>query len=213
MIAEGPAGLQALSSFRAEVERRRDRTTLDIRPVGGSAAPVARMTKVGPPAKRAAYELFTGPGLDVAAGLLTASGGVDAHEAPFGIVNLSAGELADAQIHPLSGGLRAYASENPTAWRVVQPGLPALTGEAANRDTQRAFRRGPVSDAIAKIGITPLWLPVRRRPLLEFRFSAPGCEGFRVAMKGERFDVEVLDPRVDRRLVLACLAALTLKLM
>lgn len=211
MVGEEAAELQALTSFHAEVEKRRDRTTLDIHPARG-AAPVARMTKVGPPGKRAAYELFTGPGLNVAAGLLTPSGGVDTHEAPFGVVNLSDGEKTDAEIHPLSGGLRSYTTENPTAWRIVQPGLLPLTGEAANADTRRAFRRGPVADVIGKIGITPLWLPTRRSQL-EFRFKAPGCEGFRVAMKGESFDVEVLDPRVDRRLILACLAALTLKLM
>lgn len=107
--AEG-AELHTLTAFTAVVGRRRDRTTLDIHQVEG-APPTARLSKVGPPHKRAAYELFTGSGLATPAGTVTASGGVDADGRSFGIINLSDGVKSDTEIHPLSGGLRSYVSD------------------------------------------------------------------------------------------------------
>ncbi|MBM9503952.1 hypothetical protein [Actinacidiphila acididurans] len=210
MAGEEAAELQALGSFSALIGLHRDRTTLDIHPADGVPA-VARLTKVGPLRKRAAYELFTGPGLKTPAGQLSASGILDSAGTPVGIVNLSNGKVPDADIHPLSGGLRDYVVDNPSHWRVVQPGLPALTGRAMDGPTK--LFHNAVTDATDKIGID-IWAP-DYFVTLTFKFSAPGCEGFTVVLtsRKSRLDVTVHDPRVDRRLILACLAALTLRVM
>jgi hypothetical protein len=203
-----PSRLQSLTSFGATVILRTDRTVLDILPAGASQ-PVARMTKVGALRKRAAYELWTGPQLTSPAGQLSASGAMDIAGTPVGIVNLSGGKKADVDIHPLSGGLRSYASDNPTKWRVIQPGLPPLNVRALDRRTRRRHNRA--AEVVDTIGLPN---PYAFGPQA-FGFSGPGCAGFTVTLYASksRMDITVHDQRVDRRLILACLAALTLKCM
>jgi hypothetical protein len=204
------AGLQALTSFSAVVTLSADRTTLDIRS-SDELPPVARMTKAGALRRRAAYELFTGPDLTTAAGTLSASGALAADGTPVGIVNLSGGRKSDADVHPLSGGLTAYALDNPTKWRVVQPGLPGLAAEPVDPAARLSYNK--VTDAMDRIGFG-VKVPDYLAPMT-FRFHAPGCAGFTVTLTSRkaRMDVTVQDPRVDRRLVLAVLAALALKVM
>ncbi|WP_225846505.1 hypothetical protein [Streptomyces sp. HPF1205] len=210
MAGDEAAELQSLTSFSAEVTLSSERTTLDIRTADGSP-PVARMTKAGALRQRAAYELFTGPDLKTAAGTLSASGALDAGGAPVGIVNLSGGRKADSEIHPLSGGLTTYASDNPTKWRVVQPGLPPLVAEGTDPGARLSYNK--VTDAMDRLGFG-VKVPDYLAPMT-FRFSAAGCAGFTVTLtsRKSRLDVTVHDPRVDRRLILSCLAALALKVM
>lgn len=210
MLGDEAAELQALTSFSARVGLHRNETTVHIHPSGG-LPPVARMTKAGPLRKRAAYELSVGPGLKTPAGTLSASGALDAADVPVGIVNLTGGRVADRDIHPLTGGMRGPVSDNPTRWRVLQPGLPPLAGLATNTATR--LRYNAVTDAAERIG-AGLWMPdYVLHPT--FRFSGPGCDGFTVTLlsRKSRLDVTVHDPHVDRRLVLACLAALILRAM
>lgn len=209
MAVDEDAELRALTSFSAIVRLHTDRTILDVQPMGG-ASPVARMSKVGARRKRAAYELFTGPGLKTVAGQLSASGALDAEGRSLGIVNLTAGRVPDADVHPLRGGLRPDTVSDPTRWRVIQPGLPPLSGHAVDRAARLNYNR--VTGAMEKVGFG---IRMDYAGLLTFRFSAPGCGGFTaaVASRKSRLDVTVHDQRVDRRLVLACLAALTLKVM
>jgi hypothetical protein len=202
------AQLQSLTSFGATVVQHPDRTVLDIVPAGASQ-PVARMTKVGALRKRAAYELLIGPQLTTPAGQLSASGALDAAGNALGIVNLSGGKKADADIHPLSGGHHTYASGNPTKWRVIQPRLPPLAVRGMDRRTRRRYNRA--AELVDTIGLPN---PYALGPQT-FGFSGPGCAGFTVTLDSgkSRLDVTVHDQRVDRRLILACLAALTLSCM
>lgn len=208
-MAGDDAELRALSSFTAKVGLHRDRTTLDILPAE-SAPAVARMSKVGPLHKRAAYELFAGPGLKTAIGTMSETGGIDADGVSFGIVNLTGGKVADPDVHPLHGGLRTTTVADPTRWRVVQPGLPPLTGQAVDRVARMNYNR--VSGAMDKIGFG---FKLDYAGLMTFGFTGPGSDGFTVAVvsRKARLDVTVHDPRLDNRLILACLAALTLKVM
>ncbi|MBM9503951.1 hypothetical protein [Actinacidiphila acididurans] len=203
------AELRALTSFGAAVGLHRNRTVLEVRPSPNAPA-MARLSKVGPLRKRAAYELFAGPGLTAVVGTLSESGGLDGTGTPFGIVNLTGGKVADADVHPLHGGLRTTTVADPTRWRVVQPGLPPLTGHAVDRVAKLNFNR--VSGAMDRIGFG---FRLDYAGLMTFRFAAPDCAGFNVAVvsRAARLDVTVHDPRVDNRLVLACLAALTLKVL
>jgi hypothetical protein len=196
--------LQSLTSFGATVTQRPDRTVLDIVPAGASQ-PVARMTKLGALRKRAAYELWTGRELTAPAGQLSASGALDAAGNSLGVVNLSGGKKTDADIHPLSGGLKSYVSDNPTRWRVIQPGLQPLTVRAMDRRTRlRHNRAAEVADTIG--------LPNLVGGPQTFGFSGPDCAGFTITLYSSksRLEVTVHDERVDRRLILACVAALTL---
>lgn len=208
--ASGAIELQALTSFRVKVGMTRKQTTLEVT-TASDEEPVARMSKVGPLRKRAAYELFTGPGLRTVAGTLSASGALDADGMPLGVVNLSGAAVPDADIHPLSGGHVGYALTNPTKWRFIQPGLPPLKGEAMDVATRLLYN--PVSDAAGNIGLST-WMPDYVVPLT-FRYSAPECDGFTVTLTSRKaqLDVTVHDPAIDRRLILACVAALTLLVM
>lgn len=210
MGGDETAALQALTSFTVVVGLHKDRTDLDVLAAEGQP-PVARMSKTGPLRKRAAYELFTGPDLKTLAGTMSASGGLDAAGTPFGIVNLTGGKVPDAEVHPLSGGLRSEVTGNPTRWRVVQPGLPPLAGRAVDRATQLRFNA--VTDAAGRIG-ADVWMPdYVLQPV--FQYSAPGCEGFTVKLKSRtaRLEVTAHDARVDRRLIMAVSAALALLVM
>lgn len=208
---EEATGLAALTSFRATFRLHFSHTVADIYTTDGKQA-VARMTKVGSLRKRSSYELFTGTALKTRDGTLTETGAVDADDVPIGVVNVTGGAKDDAEIHPLTGGMRAGVSDDITAWRVVQPGLPPLVPHPANSHTARVYRPNKVADILAKFVGTPLWLPIRH-PDLRFQYKSPECDGFTVSMKGEHMTVTVHDPRVDRRLILACLAALALKLL
>jgi hypothetical protein len=208
-----------LSAFTVIVRYRWRRATLEVRSQG-SARPVARLLKNGSRRARVAYELYVGPGLTQAGGHITASGAQDAAGWPVGIVNLSGGRVADDAIHPLSGARHGYVRHHPTQWRVVQRGMPPLRGTAEGRVTRLLFNRltaradhlGGLDDVLWQLNPIPalaLGLGVFVAPLT-FRFSGGNSAGFRVKVAGgrRRLDVQVDEPRLDRRLVLACVTAL-----
>jgi hypothetical protein len=210
VTAEPPTALSALTTFTTTVTSHPDRTTLDVS-TSRQAPPLARLSKAGPLRKRAAYELFTGPDLKEVAFQVTASGAQTLEGVPVGIVNLSGGKVPDGQIHPMSGSHQTYVVNNPTRWRVVQPGLPVLTGKAGNRGTRLRYNR--VTELSQNAGVE-LWTPEFLMEM-NFRFRAPGNEGFTVKLSARRarFEVTVHDPRVDRVLVCACLTAMAALIM
>jgi hypothetical protein len=198
---------QALTSFSASVGHQLDQTWLDVYPPGG-ARPVARMVKAGPVRARMAYQLFAGPALDQVAGQLSPSGALDVDGRPIGIVNLSGGRVADDAIHPMSGARKSYVVHKPLRWRVVQAGLPPLTAEAVGVAAKVGASR--VMDLVDWLGV---WVPTPGLVApVTLRYRAPESAGFAVTVPPsiftERFEVEVTDPRLDRRMVFACLTAM-----
>lgn len=203
-----PDPFGTLTSFGAVVDFGVKKTALDV--VGDAdGAIVARLEKAGDVRQRAAYQLFAGPDLSQDIAHLSPSGAQDAGAAPVGIVNLSGGSRADANIAPLSGARHSYVSHDPTRWAVVQPGLPRLTGVGADGATKLTFNR--VARFLNEQGL-PVPTPGLVAPMT-VRYRAEGCAGFtvttRMVARRGRFEVTVADPRVDRRLVLACLTAFT----
>jgi len=198
---------QALTSFSANVGHELDRTWLDVYPPG-RARPVARMVKAGPVRARAAYQLFAGPALDQGAGQLSPSGALDVDGRPIGIVNLSGGRVADEDIHPMSGARKSSVVHKPLRWRVVQAGLPPLTAEAVGVAAKTGA--GRVADFVDWLGV---WLPTPGLVApVTIRYRAAASAGFAVTVPPsiltEWFQVVVADPRLDRRMVFACLTAM-----
>ncbi len=206
MTGDQQPTLQALTSFTASVGYDSRQTVLTVSGPG-LPQPVAQLAKVGPVRARAAYELFTGPALNRPAGQVTPSGAQNTDGTAVGIVNLSAGRVADRDIHPMSGARHTYVVHNPALWRVVPTGSPPLTGHAVGRATRLCFNR--LTDLSERTGIG-LWTP-DFLVSLTFQFSAPDSAGFTVTRlaRRARFEVTVADPLLDRRLVLACLTAMT----
>jgi hypothetical protein len=200
-----PADLQALTAFTVTVGYHLNQTIMDVYPAG-AAQPVARIVKDGPIRARVAYQVLAGPGLSQPAGQVSPSGALRADGSPAGIVNLSGGKVPDAKIHPMSGARHSYVEHSPTRWHIAQPSLPPLTGRAANLRTRLCFNR--LADLVRWIGFI-VWPPDLVVPLT-FRFDGPGSAGFTVRRPAlrARFDVTADDPRLDRRLILACLAAM-----
>lgn len=200
-----PDPFATLTDFTATVDFAVDRTSLEVT-AGGV---VARLVKAGDVRKRAAYQLFASqnPERDIAH--LTPSGAEDLSGAPIGIVNLSGGARPDTDIQPMSGARHTYVRDDPTEWAVVQPGLGRLTGEADGAATKLTFNR--VTRFLGRQGV-PVPTPGLVAPMTVC-YRSPESPGFTVttrmvSMRG-RFEVAIADPRVDRRLVLACLTALT----
>lgn len=209
MTPGSPASLQDLTSFEATVSYELRQTVLDIWPPG-SPQPAARLSKTGPLLRPAAYELYTGPGLREVTAHVTPSGAQYPDGTPIGIVNLSGGRRADGAIHPMSGARHSYVLHNPAQWRIVQPGLPPLTGAAAGSTWLHRNRLTDFMERTVILSDIPYPIP-DLLALMRFRFSAPGSAGFTVKFRvgRSRIQVTVADPRLDRRLVFACLTALT----
>lgn len=197
--------------FTATVGYELRQTVLDIWPPG-SPQPVARLAKTGPLLTPAAYELYTGPVLREVTAHVTPSGAQYPDGTPIGIVNLSGGRRADGAIQPLSGARHSYVLYNPAQWRIVQAGLPPLTGEAVGSTRLHHNRLSDFMErTVFPFDIVPYPVP-DLLALMRFRFSAPGSAGFTVKYRvgRPRIQVTVVDPRLDRRLVLACLTALAM---
>lgn len=209
MIPGADASLEDLTSFDAAVGYELRQTVLDIWSVG-SPQPIARLAKTGPLLRPGAYALYAGRGLTEVTAHVAPSGAQYPNGTPIGIVNLSGGRRADSAIHPLSGSRHSYVVHNPARWRVVQAGLPPLTGEAVGGTR---LHHNLLSDFLetASFPFDVIPYPVPEiLALMRFRFSAPGSAGFTVKYRvgQSRIRVNVADPRLDRRLTLAFLTAL-----
>ncbi|MDR1999535.1 MAG: hypothetical protein LBQ06_06295 [Frankiaceae bacterium] len=197
--------LGALRSFSVTIGLHLNETVLDVLEPGASH-PVARLRKQAPIRALVAYQLLVGPALADVAALVTPYGAQAPDGAVLGIVNCSGGRTPDADFHPMRRARHTRYDDNPARWRIVQPGLPPLAGQPVGPRGPRSVRR--FIDAIEWIGVDlpPTGALVR----LALRFSAVGSAGFTVRLpaRSARFEVAVDDPRIDRRLVLACVAAL-----
>ena len=183
------------------------RTVLDVH-LPQRRKPVARLIKPTRIHQPMAYEFLTGPALDRSAGHLTISGAVSPDGQPIGIVNRSRGRIPDAAVHPLAGVRQRASGSDPRGWRVVQAGLPPLTGRLVGLRTRLCFNR--VTSLLEWLGLI-MW-PRMLLPLT-FDFRGPEGSGFRVRTAGwyrGRVTVRVDDSRLDGRLVLACVAAVAL---
>jgi hypothetical protein len=199
--------LQALTDFTVTARFEIDSTVLDVHGPGG-AQPVARLVKAGWIDRPVAYEMFTGAALDQLAGVVTPSGAVRPDGSTIGVVNLSNGLLPDRDIHPAGGLSQGARWLNPRRWRVVQPELPPLTGHAANIRTWLCFNAVTRFADWLGAGFLVTWPRVVFT--MTFDFRGPDRHGFRITRPGwyrGRLRVRIDDARLDRRLVLACVAA------
>jgi hypothetical protein len=204
----GPAAvLRGLTDFTVRARFQLRRTVLDIHQPG-RREPVARMVKPTRIYQPVAYELFTGSSLDELAGHLTTGGAVGPDGTTIGIVNRSGGRIPDAAVHPLSGVRQPGSGSDPRFWRVAQLDLPPLTGRVVGLVTWLCFNW--ITSLLGWLGLI-VW--PRMLVPLTFDFRGPDGRGFRVMTAGwyrARVTVRVDDPRVERRLVLACVAAVVL---
>lgn len=198
------SALQSLTEFIVDMQFEARTTAFDVVPAGESA-PIARMTGHGP-TDLAAMQVLTGPDLDTLVGLVTPNGAVAADRSPVGVVNLNPGKVSDDEIDPLKGLLLKKVKHSPEHWRIVQPGLPPLTGRAvgvASRVGFGRFTRGITDLTGDEFRLASYLMP------FHFVFKAKGSDGFSVQRPARKMQlsVSVRDSRIDRRLVLACVAA------
>lgn len=200
--------LQSLHRLAVTLRLQLDRTTMDVgAPDGGP--PVARLVKEGDLRRRLAYDIRTGPELDEPAGQLTSYGALGTDGGVIGVVNPSHGRhrVPDGEIHPLVGLRQGRRADNPAHWTVAQHGLPPLTGEAVGLPTRLTFNR--VAEFASHQGLD-LWMFDHVTPL-HFHYGAKESPGFSVSRSPgrARFEITVHDLRVDRRVPLALLAAIS----
>jgi hypothetical protein len=200
VTAVGADVLQSLTSFTVTASYHRHETTFDVRQAG-QRDPVARLHKPGPYLKREPYQLLTGPQLAEPAGKVSGTGAVTADGSSIGTVGRSV-----SRVDRIAQG--STASLRARRWQVEQAGMPPMTGRPAGLLTRLRFNT--VTDLLlnsdALVGHNPIdyVLP------FTFRFSSLQSMAFEVRRKAGRgsYAVSVRDPRVDRRLVLACVLSI-----
>lgn len=181
-MEEGPVtdpSLWSASSFRVSFRYGRQETGVDV--VAGGTL-VARLVKVGRPDSAQPYRLTVA---GQPAGIIGGPVAYGPDGAPLGRVD------SRKQV------MRGYR------WSVDQPGLGTLTASAVGASGLRYA--WPQSMVLAS-GPANAVLPFR------FHFRGGGSDGFTVHRKAgmrAEFDVEVHDPRVDRRLAIAAVLALS----
>jgi len=192
-------GLQALTSFTVTADYHQYETAFDVWAPGRSE-PAARVYKPAPLMNRDPYQVLTGPGLDEPAGHVTRHGAWAADGTPVGTVEYLASRLEKR----IKRNLLFTPERTTWRFRVEQPGLPALTGHPAGLATRLRFNAvtGDLLDqnALQALGLAEYVVP------FTFRFDAAGATGFEIGRPAgrSRVEVSVSDPRIDRRLVLAC---------
>lgn len=197
MTASQPGGLQELTSFTVTAEYRRDETTFDIWAPGGHE-PAARLHKRGPVLNLDRFSVLTGPGLGEPAGQVARNGAWAADGAQIGTVAYQASKTDKALQGPGLYKLRAKH------WRVEQAGLPPLTGGPTGLTARLRFN--PVTDAVLNSDVLTGQNPIDYLVPFRFRFDMAGAPGFEISRRAGRstLHVSVQDPRIDRRLVFAC---------
>jgi hypothetical protein len=180
------AELRALMSFTVAIKYGRSETALDVWSPG-EAAPVARLVKDGPYDGRGPFRVLVGSPLTKTAGSVSSAGSAaySSHGDQLGTV---------ASSH---GVLRAKR------WTVHQPTLPPLIARPIGMSSVRYVF--PLSLALSGT-LADRFLPFR------FSFQGNRSRGFvvrRTAGMRARFAVNIHDDRIDRRLVLATVVALS----
>lgn len=202
MTDSQPGGLQALTSFTVSADYRRQETTFDIR-APGQREPAARLHKNGPVLNLDRFQVLTGPGLGELAGQVARNGAWAADGTRVGTVAYQTGKMDKAMdsrwLTPVpTSRLRARR------WRVEQPGLPPITGAPAGLTTRLRFN--PVTDGLLESDVLNGQNPIDYVVPFRFRFDIEGAAAFEISRRAgqSRLRVSVSDPRIDRRLVFAC---------
>jgi hypothetical protein len=179
-----PTEFQTLTSFTVSPSYGRNETTLDV-VAAGQPTPVARLFKASQYDSRQPLQLLVGPQL----------------ADPAGYVNGFAAYAADrTKLGTITSRRRPFGTRR---WQLEQPGLPALTAKPTGTSALRY--RFPFALLLTGT-LANSFLPFR------YRFHGTDCQGFTVSRRAgirARFTVTVHDQRVDRRVVLASVVALS----
>jgi len=174
--------LQALDAFAVSIDYGRAHTTFEVR-ADGRRDPVARMHKDGAYDTAHPYRVSTGPQFADFAGYVT----------PFSAMSADGAEIGSVRLRE-----RTLRTDE---WTVTQHGLAALTGLPKGLNSR--LRHGSPLRLIPRQDLADVLLSVR------LGFRAPESPGFELTRRvGVRahYGVRIHDPRVDRLLVLACVA-------
>jgi hypothetical protein len=183
------AHLQALAQFdvAARFDKSETRYTITVAHEA-AAVGVLRQAFDSDPRRRGPFTLYTGPGHAIVAGYIAGLAPVTAF---------------DPEQHEL--GSVGFPGKMPdhNRWQIEQPGWPLLTGKPAGVS---AIRYNSLVDDLTEL-LGGSFLP------FTFAFKGPGTPGLIISRPlgtRERFHVEVRDGRLDRRIALAAVVALSL---
>lgn len=194
--------LQSLTSFTVTADYHRHATTLDVWPEG-RPAPEARLHKDGPVLDLDPFRVLTGPRLDEPDGQVSRTGAWAPDGTRIGtvthLVGRTARKLDRYQVSP--------AKLQASRWRVEQVGLPVVSGGPAGAIGRLRFNA--LTDFLLESNVLTGHNPVDYLLPFAFRFAGEGLSGFEISRSAgrSRLSVTVHDPRIDRRLVLACVVS------
>jgi hypothetical protein len=176
--------LQAVTSFSVTPRYGRNETSLDVN-MTGQPAPIARLFKASQYDSRRPLQVLVGPQLTDLAGYVNSFAAYAPDRTKIGVIG--------SRRRPLG----------TKRWHLDQPGLPTLTAKPTGASSLRY--RFPLALVLAGT-IANSFLP------FHFRFQSKDSQGFTVSRRAgvrARFTVIMHDPRLDRRLVLATVVALS----
>lgn len=174
--------IQSLSSFTVTADYGRAHTTYNVH-VDGQQAPVARMHKDTVYSSSSEYGAYTGPGLGQLAGYVTNFGARSADRTLLGKVDTRRRALREGE------------------WTVIQNGLGELTGESVGVSTK--LRRDSRLGNLLAVPASEFAFTTR------LHFRSPESAGFELTrLRGvrARYAATIHDDRVNRLLILACVA-------
>lgn len=176
--------LHTLTSFTVTTKYGRNQTILDV-VATGHPTPIARLFKASQYDSRQPLQLLVGPQLADPAGYISG----------FAAYAADRTKLATVVSRRRPFGVRR--------WQLEQTGLPALTAKPTGTSSIRyRFPLAIVLTGTLANGFLPF----------QFRFRSAASEGFTVSRHAgirARFTVTVHDPRLDRRIILATVVALS----
>jgi hypothetical protein len=176
--------IQSLTSFTVTVHYGRRDTTFDVWGTDRSM-PVARVHKDTQYDSLRLYQVLAGPQAGEPAGFVSAAGAWAADRSKLGTISDKGRALGRRE------------------WQVDQHDLPTLVGRPIGASSLRyVFPLSLLLTATIADNVLPF----------KVAFRAPESEGFVVARSAgvrAHFPVTVRDPRIDRRLVLACVVHLS----
>lgn len=175
--------IESLDAFTCVPEFSRKHTTFRVY-AQGQKEPVARAHKDSAWDTRFPYHVFEGPGLDRLVGYVTPWEAMTADRVRIGRVDRRSGSAARRD-----------------KWSFQQSGLPELLGGPDGRAT-KLRHSFPLRAVLANAPADALFS-------LRLLFQGAGSNGFELTRQSglnPRYSVRIHDERVDRLLVLACVA-------
>ncbi|MQY32538.1 hypothetical protein SRB17_04890 [Streptomyces sp. RB17] len=174
--------IQSLSSFTVTADYGRAHTTYNVH-VDGQQTPVARMHKDTVYSSPSEYRVYTDPGLDQLVGYVTDFSAKLADRTPLGKAETRNRALRDVE------------------WTVIQNGLGELIGKSAGVSTK--LRRDSRLGNLLAVPASEFAFTTR------LHFRSPESAGFELTrLRGvrARYAATIHDDRVNRLLILACVA-------